>query len=214
MHTIIDFILNLNEHLFDFVKAYDKLAYLLLFCIIFAETGLVVTPFLPGDALLLTAGIVWAQTGHNPLLLFVILAAAAILGNMVNYAIGRYFGKQILARGWIKQKYLDQTHEFFEKYGMFAVVLARFVPFVRTFVPFVAGASVMSYSKFAGYNLIGAVLWTGIFIAVGYIFGETEFVKTNLHNIEIGVIVVTTAPVIFTAIKQFLSRDKSDTNAE
>ena len=208
MQSIFDFIIHLNDHIFEFVTHHGAASYALLFAIIFSETGLVVAPFLPGDALLLTAGVIWAQTDRNPVLLFVVLATAAILGNMVNYSIGKYFSKQILSRGWIKQKYLDQTHNFFERYGMFAIVLARFVPFVRTFVPFVAGAGDMSYSKFVAYNLIGAVLWTGIFITGGYVFGETEFVKQNLHHIEIAVIIITTAPVIFTAVKQYLSRKK------
>ena len=140
-------------------------------------------------------------TDHNPLVLFLLLALAAVLGNTVNYFIGRSFGDAILKRGIIKPKYMEQTHQYFEKYGAFAIIVARFAPFVRTFAPFIAGMSKMSYPRFAAYNLIGAVAWTSIFIFAGYMFGETEFVKNNFKAIEIGVILVTTLPVIFTLIR-------------
>ena len=164
MKTILDFILHIDKHIFEFVAQYGTFTYVILFAIVFAETGLVIVPFLPGDALLLAAGIVWANTGLNPVLLYAVLVVAAILGNVLNYTIGRVFGEEILRRGIIKQKYLDQTHEYFEKYGAFAIIFARFAPFVRTFAPFVAGMSKMNYPKFLAYNAIGAVLWCAIFI--------------------------------------------------
>ena len=208
MSQILDFILHIDKHLFEFVQQYGNFTYAILFLIVFAETGLVVVPFLPGDALLLGAGIVWAQTDHNPLILFLLLALAAFLGNIVNYYIGRSFGDVIIKRGIINPKYLDQTHAYFEKYGAFAIIVARFAPFVRTFAPFIAGMSKMSYTRFSAYNLIGAVLWTSIFIFAGYMFGETEFVKNNFGAIEIGVILVTTLPVLFTIVRGFLSRNE------
>ncbi len=209
MQHLLDIFLHLDQHLLDFVRDYGSLTYALLAFIIFAETGLVVTPFLPGDALLLGAGIVWAQTDHNPYLLFVLLAIAAILGNIVNYYIGRTFGDVILKRNIIKEKYLQQTHDYFEKYGAFTIVVARFAPFVRTFAPFIAGMSKMSYSKFLGYNAIGAIAWTATFIFAGYLFGETEFVKNNFKEIELAVIAFTTLPVLFTVAKQFFAKDKT-----
>ncbi len=208
MKTILDFILHIDKHIFEFVAQYGTFTYVILFAIIFAETGLVIVPFLPGDALLLAAGIVWANTGLNPVLLYAVLVVAAILGNILNYTIGRVFGEEILRRGIIKQKYLDQTHEYFEKYGAFAIIFARFAPFVRTFAPFVAGMSKMNYPKFLAYNAIGAVLWCAIFIFAGYIFGGTEFVKNNFGAIEIAVILITTLPVLFTLAREFFFAKK------
>jgi membrane-associated protein len=208
MTQLLDFILHIDKHLFEFVQQYGNFTYAILFLIVFAETGLVVVPFLPGDALLLGAGIVWAQTDHNPLVLFLLLAIAAVLGNTVNYYIGRSFGNAIIKRGIINPKYLEQTHAYFEKYGAFAIIVARFAPFIRTFAPFIAGMSKMSYPRFAAYNLIGAVLWTSIFIFVGYAFGGTQFVKDNFGTIEIVVILVTTIPVLFTIVRGYLNRDK------
>ncbi len=209
MQQILEFFLHLDKHLFDFVREYGNLTYGALAFIIFAETGLVVTPFLPGDALLLGAGIVWAQTDHNPYVLFVLLAVAAILGNIVNYFIGRTFGNEIMKRNIIKEKYLEQTHDYFTKYGAFTIVVARFAPFVRTFAPFIAGMSKMEYPKFLLYNAVGAVAWTAIFISAGYLFGETEFVKNHFKEIEIVVIIVTTFPVLFTVARQFFATPKT-----
>lgn len=214
MKDLLDLFLNLDDHLFEFVRQYGSLTYGILALIVFAETGLVVTPFLPGDALLLGAGIVWAQTDHNPYLLFAILAVAAMLGNIVNYFIGRTFGDTILKRGIIKPIYLQKTHDYFEKYGAFTIVVARFAPFVRTFAPFIAGISKMEYAKFLIYNAIGAIAWTSIFIFAGYKFGETEFVKNNFKEIEIAVIAVTTLPVLFTIGKQLLSSRTEETTPE
>jgi membrane-associated protein len=205
---ILDYAKHLPDHIADFVGQYGNLTYAILFVIIFAETGLVIVPFLPGDALLLGAGFAWAQTDHNPLVLFLLLALAAVLGNTINYYIGRSFGDVILKRGIINPKYLEQTHKYFEKYGAFAIIVARFAPFVRTFAPFIAGMSKMSYPRFAAYNLIGAVLWTSIFIFVGYAFGGTKFVKDNFGTIEIAVILITTVPVLFTIVRGYLNRDK------
>jgi membrane-associated protein len=208
MSELLHFFLHIHEYLGAFVDKYHEYTYAILFLIVFAETGLVIVPFLPGDALLLAAGMVWAQTEHNPLILFLLLAIAAVLGNMVNYTIGRSFGNAIIKRGIINPKYLEQTHTYFEKYGAFAIILARFAPFVRTFAPFIAGMSKMNYTRFAAYNLIGAVAWTSIFIFAGYMFGKTEFVKNNFGIIEIAVILITTIPVLFTIVRGYLNREK------
>jgi membrane-associated protein len=211
MTQLIDFILHADKHLSEFVQQYGMLTYAILFTVIFCETGLVVLPFLPGDALLFAAGATAAisRDALNPIVLFVLLAGAGILGNMVNYAIGRRFGDLVLARNLIKKEHLDKTHNFYERYGAMTLVIARFMPFVRTFAPFVAGASKMSYAKFHFYNILGGVLWVGLFIFLGYMFGNLPIVKNNFSLITLLIIAVTTLPVLITIFKQFLdSRQK------
>jgi membrane-associated protein len=209
MDFLIDFLLHFDEHLTEFVATYGEWVYALLFAIIFAETGLVVTPFLPGDSLLFAAGTL-AGTGVLDIrLILLLLVAAAVLGDAVNYAIGRRVGPRIFrsvdrASFWhraLNRDHLDRTHAFFEKYGGKAVVLGRFVPIVRTFVPFVAGAGAMTYSKFAVYNVLGAVLWVGICALAGYGFGNVPVVRDNFSLVALGIVAVSLLPIAFEWIR-------------
>jgi len=183
MGSIIDFVLHVDKHLATFVGQYGTLTYVILFVVIFCETGLVVTPFLPGDSLLFAAGALSASldTGGvlNPFALFVVLAIAAILGDTANYMIGHFIGQKLLERNvpFLKKEYIDRTYEFYEKYGGKTIILARFVPIVRTFAPFVAGVGKMNYSRFITYNVVGGIAWVAIFVFLGYLFGNVPFVK-------------------------------------
>lgn len=202
LETIIDFIFNSTEYLKDFVNLYGTWVYLLMFVIIFSETGLVVFPWLPGDGFILAVGVVAESTELNIWLAMFLMSVAAFLGNTVNYHIGKYFGKQILESGrvrLVKQKHLNQTHEFFEKHGTKAVVLSRFVPIFRTFVPFVAGISKMDRLRFLNYTLWGGVAWVFFFGLVGYYFGKLSWVQKNLSFIYIFLVVVTIIPSIVAA---------------
>lgn len=190
---------------------YGVWIYAILFAIVFAETGLVVTPFLPGDSLLFAAGALAASKPEamNLWTVLVLLIAAAILGDAVNYAIGKWVGPRVFSQQvdpshvptWkerlLNRKHLDRAHEFYEKYGGKAVVIGRFVPIVRTFVPFVAGAGAMTYSKFAFYNVAGALLWVGLCTGAGYFFGNFEIVKKNFSLVVLGIIVVSLIPIAF-----------------
>ena len=196
---LIDLILHLDRHLASLIESYGLWTYLILFLIVFAETGLVVTPILPGDSLLFAAGTFAGRGSLNPLLLFAILSAAAILGDTVNYWVGKYFGEHFVrgrSRRWIKQKHLDRTHAFFEKYGGKTIILARFVPIVRTFAPFVAGIGTMTYGKFLAYNVIGGLLWVGLFVAAGYFFGSRPFVQNNFSLVVLAIVIVSLIPAV------------------
>jgi membrane-associated protein len=202
---MIDFILHFDAHLLEFVRLYGTWVYGILFVIVFAETGLVVTPFLPGDSLLFATGALAATGVLNPWLVFVLLAIAAFTGNAVNYAIGRRVGPRIFnAREdagtvgrLMNRQYLDRAHAFFEQYGGKAIVLGRFVPIVRTFVPFVAGAAQMTAASFVFYNAIGAVAWVGLCVIAGLLFGNVPIVKNNFSLVTIGIVVVSLLPVLF-----------------
>jgi membrane-associated protein len=205
MQVLVDFILHFDEHLTQFVATYGEWVYALLFAIVFAETGLVVTPFLPGDSLLFAAGTL-AGTGQLDIRIILLsLVVAAILGDAVNYAIGRAVGPRVFRSVdrtgfWhraLNRDHLDRTHAFFEKYGGKAVVLGRFVPIVRTFVPFVAGAGAMTYSKFALYNVLGAILWVGTCALAGYAFGGIPIVKNNFSLVALGIVAVSLLPIVF-----------------
>jgi membrane-associated protein len=204
MQSLVDLFLHLDVHLAEFVSRYGAWVYGLLFAIIFAETGLVVTPFLPGDSLLFAAGALAATGAFDVRLLFLLLAFAAVLGNTVNYAIGSYVGPRVFraeAAGdtWsrlLNRQHLDRAHAFFEKYGGMAVVLTRFVPIIRTFVPFVAGAGAMRYAAFALYNVIGGILWVGICLGAGYAFGNVPVVKNNFSLVAIGIVAVSLIPML------------------
>jgi membrane-associated protein len=206
---LVDFILHIDKHLFDFVQAYHNWVYGLLFAIVFAETGLVVTPFLPGDSLLFAAGALAGAGLLDPLLTAGVLFLAAVLGDAVNYAIGRRIGPRIfhatdatsLLHRLLNRQHLDRAHAFFERYGGKAVVLGRFVPIVRTFVPFVAGAGAMSYSSFAFYNVVGAVAWVGICVGAGWLFGNIPVVKDNFSLITIGIVLVSVLPIVVEVLK-------------
>jgi membrane-associated protein len=198
---IIDFVLHIDVHLSELVADYGTWIYAILFLIIFCETGLVVTPFLPGDSLLFVAGTL-ASIGSNHMnvhLLVLLLIVAAILGDAVNYTIGKFFGEKLFRNPdskVFKQSYLEKTHHFYEKHGGKTIVLARFVPIVRTFAPLVAGMGKMSYKQFAGYNVIGGITWVAIFSYAGYFFGELEFVKKNLSILILAIIFVSVIPAI------------------
>jgi len=209
MHSLADLFLHLDVHLAEFVARYGVWVYGLLFAIIFAETGLVVTPFLPGDSLLFAAGALAATGAFDVRLLFLLLAFAAVLGNTVNYAIGRYAGPRIFraestSGAWsrlLNRQHLARAHAFFEKYGGMAVVLTRFVPIIRTFVPFVAGAGAMRYGTFALFNLFGGVLWVGVCLGAGYLFGNIPVVKNNFSLVALGIVAVSLLPMLFEWMK-------------
>lgn len=214
METALDLFLHFDRHLAEFVSTYGGWVYGALFLIIFAETGLVVTPFLPGDSLLFATGALSATGALNPGLLFVLLVAAAVLGDAVNYAIGRRAGPHVFAatdkQGWahraLNREHLARAHEFFERYGGKAIVLARFVPIVRTFVPFVAGMATMSYPRFAFYNVGGAILWVGICMGGGVAFGNVPLVKDNFALVAAGIVAVSLVPMVVELLRHRRSR--------
>lgn len=195
--SLADFLLHLDRYLLVIANQYGLFIYLIIFLIIFFETGLVVTPFLPGDSLLFASGALAALGQLRIDLLFALVAAAAIVGDTVNYHIGRLFGSKIVFRDdsrFFKKKYLDRTHAFYEKYGAKTIVLARFVPFVRTFAPFVAGVGRMSYRRFLAYNILGGLLWSAIFVFGGYWFGNLEIVRRNFSLLILIIIFVSLLP--------------------
>ncbi|OAV68705.1 putative membrane-associated protein [Bacteroidales bacterium Barb4] len=195
----IDFFLHLDVHLANLVNQYDVWVYGVLFVIIFCETGLVVTPFLPGDSLLFVAGTLAAlpNNGLNVHLLVALIIVAAVLGDAMNYLVGRFFGQKLFANPNSKvfrKSYLDKTHAFYEKHGGKTIILARFVPIVRTFAPFVGGMGRMTYRRFASFNVIGGIAWASAFIYAGYFFGGLEFVRKNLQVLVVVIIFVSVLP--------------------
>ncbi|SDB94357.1 DedA family protein [Acinetobacter boissieri] len=201
---IINFILNIDQHLFDFIVQYGKWIYAILFIIIFVETGLVVMPFLPGDSMLFAAGALAASTGvMDPTVLIILLCVAAILGDTLNYHIGRYIGPRVFEMDsrFIKKEHLTKTQAFFEKHGGKTIIFARFLPFFRTFAPFVAGASSMNYRHFLMFNVVGAILWISSFIILGYFFGNLPIVKDNFTHLIIGIIILSILPAIFEIVR-------------
>lgn len=211
MSELIDIFLHVDEHLATFVQTHGKLVYGLLFAIIFAETGLVVMPFLPGDSLLFAAGAIAATGALDVWVLMLLLFVASVIGDAVNYSVGRSIGPRVFRpegrRGrlasLLNPRHLERTHEFFEKHGGKAVVMARFVPIVRTFIPFVAGAASMTYATFAAYNVIGGALWVLICVGGGYLFGNIDIVKENFELVVIGIIVVSVLPMVVEVIRQW-----------
>lgn len=195
--TAIDLFLHLDEYLQDIIVNYGAWTYAILFIVIFVETGLVVMPFLPGDSLLFAAGTFAALGSFNVWGLIGLLIVAAVLGDAVNYSIGHYLGERAYNIKWIKKEHLDKTHAFFEKHGGKAIFLARFVPIVRTFAPFVAGIGRMSYAYFATYNVVGGISWVVIFTLLGYFFGNIPFVKKNFELVIIVIILVSVLPMVF-----------------
>jgi len=201
---LIDFILHIDAHLAQIIADFGLWTYGILFLIIFAETGLVVTPFLPGDSLLFAAGAFAArpETGLNVHLLAALLFIAAVLGDSLNYAIGARLGPAVFKREdsrFLRRKHLERAHNFFEKYGGRAIILARFVPIVRTFVPFVAGIGRMSYKHFLLYNILGGFIWIYFFTYAGYIFGNQPFVQKNFKIVILAIIVLSVLPMLFEA---------------
>jgi len=194
---LIDFILHIDRHLLELVRDYGNWVYAILFLIVFCETGLVVLPLLPGDSMLFVAGALASQGALEVHGLALALMLAAILGDSLNYAIGKRFGHLIAGPDsrWVKQEHLQRTHAFFEKHGGKTIIVARFVPIVRTFAPFVAGIGEMSYYKFITFNVIGGIAWVACFIYAGYWFGNLELVKSNLKLIMLAIIVLSLLPV-------------------
>jgi membrane-associated protein len=209
--NFIDIVLHVDEYLSQIISQYGTLTYVLLFLVIFMETGLVITPFLPGDSLLFAAGTfaspALAAPGEKPplniIVLILVLCAAAILGDTVNYWIGHAIGPRAFSGNvrFLKKEYLDRTHEFYEKYGGKTIVLARFVPIVRTFAPFVAGVGAMSYGKFITYNVLGGVLWVLIFTLAGYFFGNLPFVQEHFELVVVAIIFISVLPMVYEFIQ-------------
>lgn len=208
---LIDFILHIDQHLATLSAQYGTLLYLILFLIVFCETGLVVTPFLPGDSLLFAAGAIAAASNGalNVHVMVVILLSAAILGDAVNFAIGKYFGDKLFANPHsriFRQEYLHKTHAFYAKYGGKTIILARFVPIVRTFAPFVAGMGKMHYGKFLRYNIIGGMAWVLSLTYLGYLFGNVPLVKNNFGLVVIAIIAISVLPMGFEIAKAVLDK--------
>ena len=219
---MLDFLLNFDEYLTRFVTDYGTLTYGILFAIIFAETGLVVTPFLPGDSLLFAAGALSATGALSVWILLPVLIVAAIVGDAVNYSVGRRLARRFLDDApdtgllfrLVKREHVQRAHDFFETHGGKAVVLARFVPIVRTFVPFVAGGAGMSYHVFALYNITGGILWVGICVGAGYLFGNIPVVKNNFELVVIGIVFVSVIPLAIELFKQWRTGSGSRRDTE
>lgn len=208
---LFELFLHLDKHLAEAIIKYEMWTYVLLFVVIFAETGFVVTPFLPGDSLLFAAGSL-AALGNSPLnvnLLAVILIVAAVVGDSINYSIGRFIGPKIFEREntrFLKKEHLVKTHQFYEKHGGKTIILARFIPIIRTFAPFVAGIGEMTYFKFISYNIIGGVVWILLFVYSGYFFGNLEIVKKNFSFVVVAIIFISIIPMIIEFIKHKLKK--------
>ncbi|MDR2384797.1 MAG: DedA family protein [Tannerella sp.] len=211
MRFLIDFVLHVDQHLALLVSNYGTWVYAILFLIIFCETGLVVTPFLPGDSLLFVAGALTALPSNdlNILLLILIVTFAAVLGDSVNFEIGKFFGEKLFSNPdskIFKRTYLEKTHHFYEKHGGKTIILARFVPIVRTFAPFVAGMGRMSYQRFISYNIIGGVLWVSIFMLLGYFVGNISWIQNHLSLLVIAIVIVSIFPAIFEIIREKMKK--------
>ena len=210
--TLLYSLLALDQTIAGLAGQYGPWLYGILFAVIFAETGLVVFPFLPGDSLLFIAGTVVAAASLNVHVLVLVLAAAAILGDSVNYGIGRYIGPKAFSRPdsrWFRQDHLRRTQAFYDKYGGVTIIIGRFVPIIRTFAPFLAGVAQMSYARFLSYNVVGGLLWIASLVYVGYLFGNIPWVKDNLSFIVIGIVVVSLIPVATTFLKERRERGKA-----
>ncbi len=207
--SFIDIVLHLDKHLQMLVQNYGTWVYLILFAIVFCETGLVVTPFLPGDSLLFVAGALAAAGGMNVHLLVVLLIIAAILGDAVNYSIGRYLGPKVFhdeGSRFLNRAYLNKAHEFYERHGGKTIIIARFIPIIRTYAPFVAGIGSMPYPRFAMFNVVGAVIWVVSLAYAGFFFGNIPWVKSNLSLVIITIIILSILPAIAEVLRQKLSK--------
>ncbi len=200
IRQFVDLVLHLDKHLDQLVANYGPWVYAIIFLIVFAETGLVVTPFLPGDSLLFAIGALGARPdGLNFIFAFLLLWAAAVLGDTANYWIGAYVGPKVFHKKesrWLNPRHLERTHAFYEKYGGKTIILARFIPIIRTFAPFVAGIGRMTYPLFFAYNVVGGLIWVGLFMFLGRFFGNLAFVKKNFSFVMIVIIVISTIPVL------------------
>ncbi|MCJ7678303.1 MAG: DedA family protein [Anaerolineales bacterium] len=203
---LFDFILHIDRHLSEIIVDYGTWTYLVLFTIVFIETGLVVFPFLPGDSLLFAAGALAATGSLNVWVVFGLLAAAAILGDTVNYWIGNRVGPRVFKEDvrFLKREHLERTQKFYEKHGGKTIFLARFIPIIRTFAPFVAGVGTMRYGKFIGYNVVGGLVWTSGFTFAGYFFGNIPIVRDNFGLVVIAIIVISVLPVVYELLQHRL----------
>jgi membrane-associated protein len=211
LKDILDVVLHLDKHLDVVIKNCGAWSYLLFFAIIFSETGFVVTPFLPGDSLLFVLGAFSALGSLSFPLLLAVLFGAAVLGNTVNYMIGKFFGERLMAKGdsrFFKKEYIDKTHLFFEKYGGKTIVITRFVPVVRTFAPFVAGLGKMSYVKFTMYNVAGGLLWVGVLVPAGYFFGNMPLIRNNFTAAILVIVIISILPIVIEYLKHQKSKTK------
>lgn len=207
--TLIDFIIHIDKYLDIIIQNFGVLTYAFLFIIVFLETGLVITPFLPGDSLIFVAGAFAARGSFNIFLLWIILSCAAVLGDSVNYWIGKFFGEKVFLKiKLIKKEHLDKTKTFFDRHGGKTIILARFVPIVRTFAPFVAGIGEMEYKKFFSFNVIGGLAWVTLFLFAGYFFGRLEFVEKNLTLVIFAIIGISLVPPIYEVIKEKMKSKK------
>lgn len=208
--ALIDFILHIDQHLVEIVSDYKSWTYIILFLIIFAETGLVVTPFLPGDSLLFAAGAIIAkpEAELNIFAMLILLIIAAILGDMVNYYVGRSIGPRAFSGRYrfLKKEYLDRTQAFYERHGGKTIIYARFIPIIRTFAPFVAGVGSMGYGKFATYNVVGAIFWITSFLFLGYFFGGIPVIKQNFTYVIFIIIVISVLPAILEVVRGRMSK--------
>jgi|SRR5262245_1398020 len=205
----IDFVLHLDKHLVELVQQYGTLSYGILFLIIFCETGLVVTPFLPGDSLLFAIGALTAKGALNVYSVYLLLSMAAILGDSTNYWIGYFVGPKVFNSEnsrWLNRKQLVRTHEFYEKYGGKTVILARFMPIIRTFAPFVAGIGRMAYLKFLFYSITGTILWIGLFVTAGYWFANQAIVQNNFSLVVVAIIIISLIPAVIEVLRSRRSR--------
>jgi len=214
--NLIDIFLHIDEYLAEIITNYGVWTYALLFFVIFMETGLVVTPFLPGDSLLFAAGSFAALDVLSPWMLAILMSLAAILGDTANYWIGHYIGPKAFSGNvrFLKKEYLDRTHAFYEKHGGKTIILARFVPIVRTFAPFVAGVGAMTYSKFILYNVIGGILWVNIFVWLGYFFGTLPFIQKHFEFVIIAIVGISVLPMVYEFVKSKLEARKERSQAE
>ncbi len=211
IQQIIDFILHIDVHLQGIISTYGVWTYAILFIIIFSETGLVVAPFLPGDSLLFAAGAFAATGSLDAVWLFVLLSIAAITGNIVNYSIGYYLGPNIMQKKnlrFINKDYLERTHKFYEKHGGKTMVIARFVPIIRTFAPFVAGIGFMKYGRFMFFNVVAGIAWVGIFVFGGYYFGNLPAVKNHFTLVIVAIIVISVLPAVFEFLRHRFQKNK------
>jgi membrane-associated protein len=210
---LIDLFIHLDKHLEAIIQQFQAGTYIILFLVIFMETGFVVTPFLPGDSLLFAAGAFAARDGSplNVIVLFALLVIAAIAGDTVNYWIGHYIGPKAFSGNsrFLKKEYLDRTHAFYEKHGGKTIILARFIPIIRTFAPFVAGIGAMTYSKFIAYNVIGGLAWVTIFLFGGYFFGNLPFVERNFSLVVLAIIVISVLPGVIEFLRERARQTKA-----
>lgn len=213
--SFINVIMHIDNYLNVIVQHYGIVTYAILFLIIFLETGLVVTPFLPGDSMIFAAGVISAMSSLNIVILLIIIYLAAVLGDTVNYHIGKNIGAKILEKEnvkYINKEYLIKAKNFYDKHGSMTIVLGRFIPIIRTFVPFVAGIGEMQYKKFIPYNILGGGLWVSLFLGMGYFFGSMSFIKNNFSHVLIGIIIISLLPVVIILIKEKIIKEGSAKN--